>query len=140
MLTNDTFKKLKDVADEDVAIPDTLPEVAKKNLALPTLIQKWTKYYTNQKYSVECEKIDLEEMYGKLYKEKKFNDDCDWGTASRGIDSQIKSDSNYCSRLRSLAAQQYYLDFISETLATLKQMHYTIKNYLDYKKITTTNL
>ena len=79
-------------------------------------------------------------MYGKLYKEKKFNDDCDWGTASRGIDSQIKSDSNYCSRLRSLAAQQYYLDFISETLATLKQMHYTIKNYLDYKKITTTNL
>ncbi len=139
-LTNEKFMTLKSMADEDTTIPDTLPEIAKKNLVLPTLIQKWTKYYTSQKYAVHCAEIDLEELYGQMYKDKKFNDNVDWGSSSKGIDSQIKSDPNYCTKLRTLAAQQYYLDFISETLATLKQMHYTIKNYIDYKKITTSNL
>jgi hypothetical protein len=140
LLTNEKFAAMKIMADADVKMGDTLTEIAKKNSELPGLIQKWTKYYTRQNYEVTMLEIALDESYGELYRDKKFNDNVDWGTSSKGIDSQIRCDKGYCEKLRQLAAQKYYLNFISETLANLKQMHYTIKNFNDYKKITTTNL
>lgn len=135
-LTLDKFKQLKAAADVDVAMTDSMEGIAKKNLQLPTLIQKWTRYYTSQKYTIATQEIDLEELYGNLYADIKVNGNYDWGNK---VDTQVKSDKKYIAAARELAAQKYYYDFICETLANLKQMHYTIKNYLEYKKIQTTN-
>lgn len=139
-LTNTQFAQLQTIAEADTKMTDKIMDVAEKNCQLPTIIQRWTKLYTNQNYCVQILKIELDELYGELFKEYKFESNYDWGNTTKGIDSQIYADKRYTTKLRELAAQKYYLDYISETLGTLKQMHYTIKNFLDYKKITTTNI
>lgn len=139
-LNNQQFAQLQAIAEVDCKMPDKLLDVAEKNNQLPTIIQRWTKLYTNQKYCVELLKGELDEVYGELYKDYKFNSNYDWGNSAKGIDSQIFADNRYRTKFRELADQKYYLNYIEETFSNLKQMHYTIKNFLDYKKITTTNI
>lgn len=139
-LNNTQFSQLQTIADADTKMTDNLMDLAKKNCELPTIIQRWTKLYTNQNYCVSQLKIELDELYGDLFKEYKFNSNYDWGTSAKGIESQIFADKRYTAKLRELCSQKYYLEYITETLNNLKQMHYTIKNFLDYKKITTTNM
>jgi hypothetical protein len=76
-LTLDKFKQLKAAAEVDVAMTDSMEGIAKKNLQLPTLIQKWTRYYTSQKYTIATQEIDLEELYGNLYADIKVNGNYD---------------------------------------------------------------
>ena len=35
--------------------------------------------------------------------------------------------------------QKYFLNFITETLSNMKNLGFVIKNYLDYRKIVSTN-
>lgn len=139
IITPDLFKKLQEVGERYCKMPDTLSEIAKKNNSLPTEIQYMQKFYTQQKYEVEKLKIELDELYGQLYKHYRIDDDIQWNT-TKEIESQIYADKQYIAKNRELAEQKYYLNYIEETLSELKDMHYTIKNYLDYKKITTTNM
>lgn len=139
-LTNQQFAQLQIFAEQDTNLTDKLDDVAAKNISLPGIIQRWTKLYTKQNYSVMLLKMELDVLYGELYKKYKFESNYDWGSGTKGIDSQIYADKDYTAKNRELATQKYYLEFISETLNTMKQMHYTIKNFLDYKKILTTNM
>lgn len=75
---------------------------------------------------------------GELFKYYKFNDSCAWGS-TKEIETQIQSNPVYCKMLRETNAQKYYLNFIQETLNTMKGLNFVIKNYLDYKKMETTN-
>lgn len=139
IITPQLFAQLQQVGERYCTMPDTMAEIAKKNNALPTEIQYMQKFYTQQKYEVEKLKIELDELYGQLFKHYRIDDDVQWNT-TKEIESQIFADPKYTALYRQLAEQKYYLDYIGETLANLKDMHYTIKNYLDYKKITTTNM
>lgn len=76
--------------------------------------------------------------YGELVKFYKFNDSYSWGNAKE-IDSQINANPDYCKMLREINEQKYFLTFISETLSNMKNLGFVIKNYLDYKKIVSTN-
>lgn len=138
-MTNDEFTQLQNIGEEDCAMPDTLEAIINKNNILPAIIQRWTTLYTRQNYLYQMHKIGLDELYGQLFKYYKFNDSCAWGT-SKEIDSQIFADKKYCDKARELATEKFQLDYMQETLATLKGMNFTIKNYLEYKKIISTNL
>lgn len=138
-MTEKEFEELQNIGETDTKLPDTLEGIINKNNLLPSLIQRWTTLYTRLNYLYQNHKISLDELYGQLYKFYKFNDKYAWGT-SKEIDSQIYSNKQYCDEARKLATEKYQLDYILETLGTLKGMHYTIKNYLDYKKIISTNM
>lgn len=139
IITPALFADIQKIGEQYCTMPDSLAEIAKKNNALPTQIQYMQKFYTQQKYEVEKLKIELDELYGKLFKHYRIDDDIQWNT-TKEIESQIYADKDYTTKYRQLAEQKYYLNYIEETLSNLKDMHYTIKNYLDYKKITTTNM
>lgn len=138
-MNNQQFATIQTIAEQDVAMPDKMQEIIDKNNLLPSLIQRWQKLYTKQNYDVQCLKINIDEMYGCKLKHYKTGDDIIWANA-REIDSQINSDPDYLALIREHAAQKYYLDYIGEVLQTLKGLNYTIKNYLEYKKIITTNM
>ena len=130
------FKILKKYAEEDTTLPDNIEEVMRVNNLLPSTIQKWTKLYTTQKYLVSQLKVSLNKIYGELYYYYKFNDNVSWGT-TKEIESQIYKDSKYLIAVKEYDTQKYYYDFIEETLTNIKNLGFTIKNYLDYKKMLT---
>lgn len=76
----------------------------------------------------------MQNCTGQKFKWYKYKDGCAWGTAKE-IDSQVNSDADYCKLLREMNTQKYYFNFISETLNTIKNLGFVIKNYLDYKKM-----
>ena len=92
IITPDLFKKLQEVGERYCKMPDTLSEIAKKNNSLPTEIQYMQKFYTQQKYEVEKLKIELDELYGQLYKHYRIDDDIQWNT-TKEIESQIYADT-----------------------------------------------
>lgn len=137
-MTAEDFKKLQAIAEEEVKMPDKLREIIDKNNYLPTLIMKWQKLYANQLYIVKAMEIDCGEKYGELLKYYKFQDSCAWST-TKEIESQINSNPVYCKMLRDVNTQKYYLNFIQETMNDMKNLNFVIKNYLDYKKMESSN-
>lgn len=137
-MTLDDFNKLQSIAEEEIKMPDKFKEIIEKNNLLPSLIMKWQKLYSNQTYIVKKKEIDANIKFAELFKYYKFQDSYSWGGAKE-IESQINGNSDYCKIMRDINEQKYFLSFITETLSTLKGLNFTIKNYLDYKKIETTN-
>lgn len=62
-MTNADFKKLQEIAEEEVKMPDKMREIVDKNNFLPSLVLKWQKLYANQQYIVKQLEIDCAELY-----------------------------------------------------------------------------
>ena len=103
------------------------------------MIGTYQKLYANQTYIVKKLEIDAAEKYGELVKYYKFQDSFSWSNAKE-IDSQINANPEYCKILREINQQKYFLNFITETLSNMKNLAFVIKNYIDYKKITVSNI
>lgn len=138
-MNNQDFAKLQKIGEEECQLPDTFEKIMVKNNILPSLVQKWQTLYTKQNFIVQKAKIDLEELYGQLFKHYKFDDNYSWGS-TKEIESQIYADPNYVQKLRDYTDQKYYLEYIIETLGTIKGLSFTIKNYIEYKKMMTSIL
>jgi hypothetical protein len=138
-MTIKEFQDLEKAVEDELKMPDGLREVIDKNNYLPTLIGKYQKLYANQTYIVKKLEIDAAEKYGELVKYYKFQDSFSWSNAKE-IDSQINANTQYCQILREINQQKYFLNFITETLSNMKNLAFVIKNFIDYKKITTSNI
>jgi len=134
----DDFEKLQQIAEEDVKIPDTIQEIIRVNNLLPSTIQKWTKLYTKQRFIVATLKTKMNEIYGEKFKFYKFDDNYTW-SATKEIESQINKDPTYIAVVKEYDTQKYILDFIEETVSNIKNVGFTIKNYLDYQKMIYSN-
>lgn len=134
----DDFEKLQQIAEEDVKIPDTIQEIIRVNNLLPSTIQKWTKLYTKQRFIVATLKTKMNEIYGEKFKFYKFDDNYTW-SATKEIESQINKDPVYIAIIKEYDTQKYILDFIEETVNNIKNVGFTIKNYLDYQKMIYSN-
>lgn len=88
--------------------------------------------------SLKIWKLRQPKSTGHLVKFYKFDDSYSWGNAKE-IDSQINANPEYCKMLREINQQKYFLNFITETLSNMKNLGFVIKNYLDYRKIVSTN-
>lgn len=137
-MTIQEYKQLEAKATEELKMPDKLSEIIEKNNLLPTYISDWQKLFANQTFIVKKMEIDAGVKYGELVKYYKFNDSYSWSNAKE-IDSQINANPDYCKMLRDINEQKYFLTFISETLSNMKNLGFVIKNYIDYKKICSTN-
>ena len=128
------FEKLKQIAVEDTKLPDTLKEIMKINNLLPATIQRWTTLYTKQRFIVATLKTQVNEVYGEKFKFYKFDDNYSWST-TKEVESQINRDPAYLAILKEHDTQKYILDFIEETVNNIKNLGFTIKNYIDYQKM-----
>lgn len=128
------FEKLQQIADEDIKLPDTIKEIIVVNNLLPATIQKWTKLFSKQKYIVAQLKTSLNQIYGEKFKFYKFDDNYAW-SSTKEIESQINKDPAYIAAIKEYDIQKNILEFIEETLINVKNLGFTIKNYLDYQKM-----
>lgn len=137
-MKTETFEKIQAAAEEDLKLPDNLKDMIIKNEMVPTIKHKWAKLYSRQRYEVEKLKTDIQVMYGEKLKYYKFNDQYAWST-TKEIESQINCDKDYVALMREYNTQKYFLDYIVETNENMKSLDFVIKNYIEYKKIETTN-
>lgn len=145
----DEFKQLREDADEDVKMPDTMEAIIQKNNLLPAIVQKWTKLYNIQEFLCSRLNIELMQIYGEIYKcykfskltkdlQQKYNLSVNelWDN-SKGIETQINCNPVYIAKVKEVNQQKYILEFIKQTLDNIKNLSFTIKNYIEYKKILT---
>lgn len=141
------FEEIEKKADIDLAMPDTLEKIIEKNNLLPAIVQEWIKLYQNQKYVCATLNVELQEMYGELTKcfkmpkqtkelQAKYNITINefWDNA-KSIESQINCCQPYVAMQKKVNQQKYFLDFIENTLTNIRNLSFSIKNYLEYKKI-----
>lgn len=150
-MTLEDFKTLQDMATEELALPDTFEGMEKKNRLQPTVVQKWTKLCSRQKYVVNCLNIELLEMQGNLekcYKFPKSTKDLqqqygininEYWDKGKEIESQINTIPCYIAKVKEVNTQKYILDYIERTLDDIHDMAFSIKNYLEFKKMLTTS-
>lgn len=147
-IDEDKFKKIQAMSDEDSKFPDGFHAVGEFDTYLATIIMKWTKLYSMQRCIVENLKIDIDNLYGEKFEFYKFGtvNGVPCRTASKfrwdsikEIESQIKRDVDYVTLLRVFNTQDEYLNFIKDSLDIVKSHRFTIKNYLEFKKIEITN-
>lgn len=132
-MKKEVFLSLKQEAKDDLNIPDSLNEMMDYRLILPSLVQKWNEYYTQQNVIVKMLDIKKAELYAKLEEEWKFHKNIAW--SGRELNDQVLGDPKFLALERERAEQNFYLEYIKGTLDNIKGNQYTIRDYLDYKKM-----
>lgn len=132
-MKKDLFTSIKQEALQDIAVPDSLPDMMERRKVLPSLIQKWTEYFTQQNAVVKMLEVKRAEVYATLEDDWKFHKKVAW--SGRELSDQILGDPKYTAVMREIAEQTFYLEYIKGTLDNVKGIVYTIRDYLDYKKM-----
>lgn len=132
-MKKEVFLSLKQEAKDDLNIPDSLSEMMDYRLILPSLVQKWNEYYTQQNVIVKMLDIKKAELYAKLEEEWKFHKNIAW--SGRELNDQVLGDPKFLALERELAEQNFYLEYIKGTLDNIKGTQYTIRDYLTYKEL-----
>lgn len=132
-MKKEVFLTLKQEAKDDLNIPDSLNEMMDYRLILPSLVQKWNEYYTQQNVIVKMLDIKKAELYAKLEEEWKFHKNIAW--SGRELNDQVLGDPKFLALERERAEQNFYLEYIKGTLDNIKGNQYTIRDYLTYKEL-----
>lgn len=146
-MTLEEFDKLQLIADNEVSLPNTFDGIMEKNRLLPTLLQKWTKLLSGQKYIYSTLNIELLEMQGELMKcykfpkqtkdlQSKYNITINelWSTGKE-IESVINTIPCYIAKAKEVNQQKYILDFIDKTVENIRSMGFIIKDYIKMKEL-----
>ncbi|SRR5690554_2025199 len=132
------FNKLKEIAKQDCEVSDDIISIAKQNNNLPSVIYRWQTLVAKQRWYVKSLQIDLNELHSVLTTQYKLKDDILWTTAKE-LDTRINRDQSYIDKKRELLEQEWYLEFLEGVLFNVKEMRWTIRNYMEYYKTVNTN-
>lgn len=132
-MTKEQFKLVMQQGETDTNLPENLDDLMKKDLIIPSLVQRWTRLFVEQNSLCEKLKIDRQELYGKLVYDYRFNKPVAWD--GKQMEAQILADPQYLVLVRNLEEQKYYLNYIEETMNTVKGLGFTIRDFLSYKKM-----
>lgn len=133
-MTNEKFKNLKRIVQKEVSF--TEEDILNQSTKIAVLYQKYLSIYTTVLATYNTIKIDLDEMFGILYRKYRIEDDVDWKNAN-AITSQIKCDPKYCTLLRECNRLEIILKFLEKTLSNIKDISHNMRNYLEAKKLLT---
>lgn len=132
-MTKDDFKVIMKEADDDLKIPQNLLDKQKYRENYPGLIQKWTKYYTLQLRVVAEITIQEAEMVAKLDDDYKYNKKKAYD--GRMLTDAVAGDPVYCTLKRKKLEQEYYLNFIRETMENVKGIPFTLRDWIEMEKL-----
>lgn len=132
-MTKEQFKMVIVEADDDLLMPEGLEARMKLRATYPSLVQKWTKYYTQQNSIYNLLKIKQAEMVAKLEDDYKYNKNKAY--EGKLLQDAVLGDPAYCEFCRSFVEQEYYRDFLQKTLDNIKSIPFTIRDLLDYEKL-----
>lgn len=130
------FAKFKVMAEKDVEMPENPDDIIQKNMLIPNLKQKYIDAYRQQVAIVATLEQKLEEAQAKA--RKKLKDD-GYAWTAKEMTEQCSIDPDVSKIVKALIEQRYYMGWLEETSSNITSLSFTIKNWLDWKKIISTN-
>ena len=120
------------LAEEDVDFDYTSEQVPYVMIKLPNLHSKWLRYLTFEKISL----INRENKLTKLYKDKyeHFRTNKDLLIDTKHIDYYILSDDEYVALSLQVDIRKKIISHLEEVIKRIKNMHYTLPKYIDWKR------
>lgn len=90
-------------------------------------MNSWSRIAREQQKVVSNLTVDRDETYGKLLKYYRFEDKIAWGDSQ--IKSQIQCNPEYVKICKDIAEQTSYLEYVKDTLDTIKGNHFIVQEY-----------
>lgn len=135
-MTREDFLKYQSMADEDLLMPDNPDDILEKNMQIPGMKQKYIDAYRKQVAVVATLETKLEEATARAKNKLK---DCGYAYTAKEASEQTALDDEVAKINRALIEQRYYMGWLEETSANIASLSFTIKNWIDWKKIISTN-
>lgn len=135
MLKED-FLKFQEMALEDVVMPENPDDILEKNMQIPGMKQKYIDAYRKQVAIVANLEVKLEEAVAKAKNKLK---DGGYAYTAKEATEQTALDDDVAKINRALIEQRYYMGWLEDTAANVTSLSFTIKNWIEWKKIITTN-
>lgn len=130
-MTNDDFELLKIKLEKSLQWNHENMQI--KLIELAKLYQTHCGILCSEKKEQMKLQIDLEEIYGELYKTYKFESTYRWDTKGE-IESQIFADKKYINIKKLLNDKIVIVEYISQTIDNIKNVSYQIKSYMDWER------
>lgn len=135
-MTREDFLKYQSMADEDLLMPDNPDDIMEKNMQIPGMKQKYIDAYRKQVAVVATLETKLEEATAKAKNKLK---DGGYAYTAKEASEQTALDDEVAKINRALIEQRYYMGWLEETSSNIASLSFTIKNWIDWKKIISTN-
>jgi hypothetical protein len=135
-MTREDFLKYQSMADEDLLMPDNPDDILEKNMQIPGMKQKYIDAYRKQVAVVATLETKLEEATARAKNKLK---DGGYAYTAKEASEQTALDDEVAKINRALIEQRYYMGWLEETSANIASLSFTIKNWIDWKKIISTN-
>lgn len=135
MLKED-FLKFQEMALEDVVLPENPEDIMEKNMQIPGMKQKYIDAYRKQVAVVATLETKLEEAVAKAKTKLK---DGGYAYTAKEATEQTALDDDVAKINRALIEQRYYMGWLEETSANITSLSFSIKNWIEWKKIISTN-
>lgn len=135
-MTREDFLKYQSMADEDLLMPDNPDDIMEKNMQIPGMKQKYIDAYRKQVAVVATLETKLEEATAKAKNKLK---DGGYAYTAKEASEQTALDDEVSKINRALIEQRYYMGWLEETSSNIASLSFTIKNWIDWKKIISTN-
>jgi len=130
-MTNQEFIELKKHIEEILHVNDT--NALKLCRQVPLLYQQYLDLYLTELQSLKELKAERDVLYGQLW--HKFRRESRYDLDSKHeVESYIKSDKIYYELAIKINKQEIYSTYLEQTVNNIKQLGYSIRNYLDFKK------
>lgn len=135
-MTREDFLKYQSMADEDLLMPDNPDDILEKNMQIPGMKQKYIDAYRKQVAVVATLETKLEEATARAKNKLK---DGGYAYTAKEASEQTALDDEVSKINRALIEQRYYMGWLEETSSNIASLSFTIKNWIDWKKIISTN-
>lgn len=135
-MTREDFLKYQSMANEDLLMPDNPDDILEKNMQIPGMKQKYIDAYRKQVAVVATLETKLEEATARAKNKLK---DGGYAYTAKEASEQTALDDEVAKINRALIEQRYYMGWLEETSANIASLSFTIKNWIDWKKIISTN-
>ncbi|MFW6311151.1 MAG: recombination mediator protein UvsY [Nanoarchaeota archaeon] len=126
------FKALRNEVVNSVKIDeDKIDHIITK---IPLLHSKYLRLYSTEFHKLKLLQIKIDKLYGDLYHYYRYEYDYSMDKKYE-IETYINKDERYIKLRKGFAFQDTVVKFLENTIKTIKELNYTIKNYIDWKKL-----
>ena len=131
-MTTTEFETLKKNAENDLSFDKS--NAAEKNIMVPNMYQKWLGIFNTESSRLAVIRLDLEKVAGELYQFYKVEDKVAHNT-QKEIEGCISKDPRYLDLKAKEIRQVAIVDYLEGTLNNIKQLSFSLRNYIEYQKI-----
>lgn len=128
------IKELQDEAKKDLE-PVDINSIVSVSLNTPTLQGKYIRYMMNENMNLEKASNEYDELYRKKWIEYKEDFQHDLNTKEK-MSGIINGDKEIIEIKKKISRSKIIINFLEETIKTLQQRSFHVKNAIEWQKFT----